>query len=152
LEISKVILRFRKLWYVFWGVGGDVWRWLCRHGCRKIPLVSMGGRAEGLAEILLPDILRFWISTYRKEFRERGTRVFGRNSFSEKICLNLWQKGKSKSKRKNYLHWQKLLQTLNLDTPEIMWWFRYFRKNYRFDSICFCSQILQRHIFPHLMQ
>ena len=31
---------------VFGGVGGDVWRWLCRHVCCKFTLVTMGGQAE----------------------------------------------------------------------------------------------------------
>ena len=32
----------------FWGVGGDVWRWLCRHLHQKIWHMSMRGWAEGL--------------------------------------------------------------------------------------------------------
>ena len=28
---SKVVLGIRNLSYDFWGVGEDVWRWLCRH-------------------------------------------------------------------------------------------------------------------------
>ena len=31
---------FQKL---YWGVGGDVWRWLCRHVCRKISAHVDGG-------------------------------------------------------------------------------------------------------------
>ena len=30
------------------GVGGDGWRWLCRHVCQNFPLMLMGGRAEVL--------------------------------------------------------------------------------------------------------
>ena len=49
LKISKVVLGFRNFRYEFWGVGGDVWSWLCRHVCRKISAHEMVGRAEGLA-------------------------------------------------------------------------------------------------------
>ena len=28
---SKVFLSFWSFVYDFWGVGGDIWRWLCRH-------------------------------------------------------------------------------------------------------------------------
>ena len=31
LKISNVVLGFQNFGYGFWGVGGDVWRWLCRH-------------------------------------------------------------------------------------------------------------------------
>ena len=34
--ISKGGLGFRNFRYDFWWVGGDVWRWLCRHVCQQI--------------------------------------------------------------------------------------------------------------------
>ena len=54
-EISKVIhfcrsknfLGYRIVVYDFWGVGGDVWRWLCRHVCRKNSASVDGGPCGG---------------------------------------------------------------------------------------------------------
>ena len=37
--------RFLNIGCDFWGVVGDVWRWLCRHVHRKFLLVSMEGGA-----------------------------------------------------------------------------------------------------------
>ena len=45
---SKIVLVFRNFGYDFWGVGGDVWRWLW-HVCRKISAHVDGGQVEGLA-------------------------------------------------------------------------------------------------------
>ena len=39
----KIVLGFRNLGYDFWGVGGDVLRWLCRHVRRKISSDVDGG-------------------------------------------------------------------------------------------------------------
>ena len=44
---SKVVQGCRNFRYDFWGVGGDIWMWLCRHVRRKFPLMLMGGRANG---------------------------------------------------------------------------------------------------------
>ena len=44
--ISKFVLGFRNFRYDFWGVGGDVWRWLCRHVRRKISAHVDGGTSE----------------------------------------------------------------------------------------------------------
>ena len=30
-DFKKVVLGFQNFGYDLWGVGGDVWRWLCRH-------------------------------------------------------------------------------------------------------------------------
>ena len=43
---SKVVLGFRNFGYDFWGVGGYVWRWLCRPMRRKISAHSVGGTSE----------------------------------------------------------------------------------------------------------
>ena len=41
------MLGFRNFGYDFWGVGGDVWRWLCRHLRRKISAHVDGGPSVG---------------------------------------------------------------------------------------------------------
>ena len=43
---SKFVLGFRNFGYDFCGVGGDVWRWLCRHVRRKISTHVHGGTSE----------------------------------------------------------------------------------------------------------
>ena len=40
---QKVVVGFRNFGYDFWGVGRDVWRWLCRHMRRKISARVDGG-------------------------------------------------------------------------------------------------------------
>ena len=47
LKISKVVLGFRNFGYDCWRVGGDVWRWLCRHIFRKISAHVDGGASIG---------------------------------------------------------------------------------------------------------
>ena len=47
MKISKVVLGFQNFWYDFWGVGEDVWRWLCRHVCRKTSTSVDGGPSGG---------------------------------------------------------------------------------------------------------
>jgi hypothetical protein len=49
VNISKVVFGFRNFGYEFLSVGGDVWRWLCRHYAVKFQLMTRGGWAEGLA-------------------------------------------------------------------------------------------------------
>ena len=44
---SKVVIGFQNFVYDFWRVGGDVWRWLYRHVCRKISAHIDGGLSGG---------------------------------------------------------------------------------------------------------
>ena len=44
---SKVVLVFRNFRYDLWEVGGDFWRWLCRHVWRKISASVAGGPSGG---------------------------------------------------------------------------------------------------------
>ena len=48
MKISKVVLGFRNFGYDFWGVGGMFEGDSADTFAGKLPLVSMGGRAEGL--------------------------------------------------------------------------------------------------------
>ena len=45
---SKIVLGLRNFRYYLWGVGGDVWRRLCRHVRWTISAGVKGGWAEGL--------------------------------------------------------------------------------------------------------
>ena len=47
VNISKVVLWFWNFGYDFLAVGGDVWRWLCRHTHRKISASVNGGPSGG---------------------------------------------------------------------------------------------------------
>ena len=46
-SVSKVVPVFRNSGYDFWGVGGDLWRWLCRHVHLKISTHVDGGPSGG---------------------------------------------------------------------------------------------------------
>ena len=55
--ILPAVLEFRNFGYDFWGVGGDVWRWLCRHLRRKN---SAQTRERGLPSVLAEFIPSCW--------------------------------------------------------------------------------------------
>ena len=44
---SKVITGFRKFWYELVGVGGDIWRWHCKHVHRQLFAHINGGLRGG---------------------------------------------------------------------------------------------------------
>ena len=47
LKISKIVLGFRNFGYEFLGVGGHIWRWLCRHVRQQISAHVDGGPSGG---------------------------------------------------------------------------------------------------------
>ena len=47
---ERLVIEFWNFRYDFWGVGGDVWRRLCRHACRKIS-ASVDGRLSGVSRV-----------------------------------------------------------------------------------------------------
>ena len=65
LKISKVVLGFQNFGYDFWGVGGDVWRWLCRHVRRQISAHVDGGPSGGPQSASAEF---FWISSVSRTF------------------------------------------------------------------------------------
>ena len=49
----KAVLWFWNFGYNFWGIGGDVWRWLCRHMHRKNS-TGVDGRLSGGSSMRRP--------------------------------------------------------------------------------------------------